>query len=156
MRDFAYSWITEQPFVHREANHTETSFSACFSFFAPEYVLIIMFLAFVLYTPRCVTWPLAHEANLCKFSTSCTDLSWKRPVLCIMQTRLWVQLASGNASLFRTGCPNRYRKFTENVIFGCFWCSFDQERMVEKRRHYSAGKTRQIARPRCYLKLYVH
>ena len=32
-----------------------------------------------------MTWPIAHEANRCKFWTSCPVGSWKRPFLCIMR-----------------------------------------------------------------------
>ena len=50
-----------------------------------ETVLFTMFFAFVLYTPRNMTWlPIADETNRSTFWTSCTGVSWKRPFLCMM------------------------------------------------------------------------
>ena len=110
-------------------------FSPCFSLFAPEPVLIIMFLAFVLYTPRSVTWgPIGHEANLCKFSTSCTDLSWKRPVLCIMRNFAYSRLTE--MQIILDGLSTQVLKAHWKCHFGVFLMF-----MVKKRRHFSAGKT---------------
>ena len=82
MRDFAYTWIREQPVLVRGPLCRETQitskqcYSVCFSLSC--YMDI---------GPRSVTWRrIAHEANRCTFWTSCSGVSWKRPFLSIMRS----------------------------------------------------------------------
>ena len=115
-RDFAYSWITEQPnlvrLLCRDANNTET-------------VLFTMFFAFVLYghkTEECnMTWAIPHEANRCTFSRSWNGVSWKRlsyPLLGTVGKRT-------NKARFYDFCTE-VRKFHWKCHIYCFLFFFDR------------------------------
>ena len=133
MRDFACSWISEQPILLRglfcrDANNTET-------------VLFTMFFPFVLYghhAEECnMTGPIAHEANRCTYWTSCTGLSWKRPFLSIIRNFGYSWLTDMRILVGRV--LHTGTEITLKMSYSdCFWFSFCQGYMVKKRRHYSA------------------
>ena len=136
MRDFAHSWITEQPtFVRaplcRDANHTET-------------VFFNRFFTFVLYGHKdeeCnMTWPIAHEAYRCTLWTSCTGMSCKRPFLSMIRYSGYSCLTDMRILVLRvlnTGSQSTLKR----SYLGCFWFSSSQGYIVNKRRHYRAGGT---------------
>ena len=79
MRDFAYILITEQLILVRFPSFLRDTYNT-------ETVRLTMFFAFVLYGPRSMTWrTMEHEENRYTLWTSCTDVSWKRPLLSIMR-----------------------------------------------------------------------
>ena len=79
-----------------------------------------------------------HEANQCRFWTRCTGVSWKCPFLGIMYNsgysflaEMWILVGK----IVYTG-----REITLKMSYlRCFWFSFCQGYMVNKRRHYSVG-----------------
>ena len=133
MRDFPYSWITEQLIVvrcslWRDARNTET-------------MLFTMFLAFVLYGHKAdecnMTWPIAHEVHRCTFWTSCTGVSCKRPFLCILRN-FWCSSLMDMQVLVGRVLHTGIESSLKMSYLGCFWFSFYQGHMVSKRRQYSA------------------
>ena len=70
--DHGAAHLGAKSFFQRDVHNTET-------------VLFTIIFSFLLYGPRSVTrQPIAHEVNRCTFWTSCTFVSWKRPLLCMM------------------------------------------------------------------------
>ena len=134
MSDFIYSLNTKQTILVAGPLCIETQITPkqCFS---PYYSLSCC----MRIRSRSVTWrPVAHEANRWTFWTSCTSVSWKRSFLFILPNFRYSWLTEMRILVGRvlhTGTEITLKMW----YLGCFWLSFCQGYLVNKRRHYSTG-----------------
>ena len=86
-----------------------------------------------------MTWFIAHGAYLCTYLTSCTFVSWKCPLLCILPVISYSWLTEMQILVGRV-LETDMESTLKMSYLGCFWFSFCQVYMVNKRRHYGAGR----------------